>query len=120
LRPTTPKNNNLRHVSLNSTSTATWEESSLLQQERQLKGPPTPSYCDDFKFEFSIDGKVTSWNQEQFEQSKHNIQRVVEIVTLVEDPDLTGGQEQEVELAFRMTGCGHDGRTFSLSHVYWA
>jgi hypothetical protein len=94
-----------------------------LRQHRALKkgGAKTPEYCDQFTFEFSIDGgEVTSWNQEQFLQNKHDIQRVVEIVTLAEDPGLTGGVEKEVEVAFRMTGCGSNGKTFQLTHVYWA
>lgn len=88
------------------------------QERRALKKSP-PEFCSNFKFEFSIDGKKTVWDKDQFQQHNKELARVVEVVKLVEDPNLTGGKEKEVELAFRMTGCGHD-KTFQLTHVYWA
>lgn len=87
------------------------------QERRDLKKQP-PEWCEDFKFEFSIDGKKTTWNKEQFLEKNKNLQRVVEVVKLVEDPNLTGGKEKEVEVAFRMIGC--EKKTFSLTHIYWA
>lgn len=89
-----------------------------VQQKRELGRKP-PEYCSNFKFEFSIDGQKTQWNKDQFQKQNKILERVVEVVKLVEDPNLTGGQEKEVELAFRMTGCGND-KTFQLTHVYWA
>lgn len=84
---------------------------------RQLKAK-TPEYCDDFKFEFAIDGKVTEWNLDQWQKNMGHIQRVVEVLKVAEDPDITGGVEKEIEFAFRITGCFE--KQMSLTHIYWA
>merc|ERR1712224_879905 len=89
---------------------------------RNLK-PKPPDYCADFKFEYSIDGKVTSLNKGEYQRRSAHIQRVVEVIKLSEDPNITGGEEKEVEVAFRMSGCpnsGGDAKTFQLTHIYWA
>jgi hypothetical protein len=86
---------------------------------RHLKGPAAEPYCDDFRFETAIDGKVTSWNYEEFSKRNHVAQRVLEVATVLQDENYTGGEEKEVEFAFRLTGCGRD-KTFKISHVYWA
>jgi hypothetical protein len=75
--------------------------------------------CDEFKFEFAIDGKVTSWSKDEFLEHRHDVQRVVETVTILKDSNFTGGVEKEVEVAFRLTGCERR-TTFFLSHIYWA
>jgi hypothetical protein len=64
------------------------------------------AFCDNFQFEYSIDGNVTTLNLEQWKQRVNKVQRVVEIVTLLNDPNFTGGVEKEVEVAIRMLGCG--------------
>ena len=87
------------------------------QVPRELK-EKAPEWCDDFKFEFSIDGKKTTWDKDRFLKENKNLQRVVEAVKLIEDPNLTGGKEKEIEIAFRMIGC--EKKTFKLTHVYWA
>ena len=86
--------------------------------QRRLKQLP-PGYCDSFRFEFAIDGVITSWNRDEFEQRRAGIQRVVEVVKISEDPLLTGGEEKEIEFAMRLSGCGI-AKQFQLSHVYWA
>ena len=78
-----------------------------------------PDYCDDFKFEFALDGKVTVWNKDQFAEHKYDMQRVVEMIKISDDPNLTDGVEKEVEFAFRFTGCAND-KHFSITHIYWA
>lgn len=92
-------------------------ERNLLRQRRELKRE-SPKYCDDFHFEFAIDGKITSWNLEQFKEANKNIQRVVEVFTLLDDPAYVK-EEKDVELAIRMRGCGNT-KVFSLTHIYWA
>lgn len=88
-------------------------------ENRQLKRQPLP-FCEDFHFDFAVDGKNTSWNLEQFKEASQNIQRVVEIFTMLDDPNyVKEGEERDVELAIRMHGCGKD-KVFSLTHVYWA
>ena len=76
-------------------------------------------YCAAFQFEYSIDGKITTWDLETFKSNLKQVQRVVETVTLLNDPDYTGGQEKDVEVAFRMRGCGRE-KVFNLNHVFWA
>lgn len=86
--------------------------------ERQLK-PKVPDYCDKFKFEFSIDGgKVVEWNKDKFLENMGHLQRVVEVLKVAEDPSITNGEEREIEIAFRMTGCFE--KQMHLTHVYWA
>ena len=87
-------------------------------ENRELKKKPKP-YCDDFKFEFAIDGKITVWNKDEWLEHAVNTQRVVQLATLLDDPNYTGGAAKTVELAIRITGCQRD-KTFSLTHVYWA
>jgi len=90
-----------------------------VDEHRSLKREQIP-FCDDFFFDFAVDGKITSWNLEQFQQANKNIQRVVEVFTMLDDPTyVKDGEEKDVELAIRMRGCG-DQKVFSLTHVYWA
>lgn len=87
--------------------------------ERMLK-PAVPAFCDNFKFEFAIDGKITSWDKDTFQEKSKNPQRVVEIQTVLDDPNFTK-EPKDVEVAFRMTGCGDStGKLFCLSHLYYA
>ena len=88
-------------------------------EERNLKKAKVPDYCSDFRFEYSVDGKVTSLTKDEFVKRTGVIQRVVEVIPIVEDPSLTGGEEKEIEFAFRITGCEND-KTFSVTHIYWA
>ena len=83
--------------------------------ERRLKGK-VPAYCDDFRFEFAIDGAVTSWNFTQFRAHKNYAQRVVELVTVLDEDHWP--VTRDVEVAFRLTGCGRQ-KPFELTHVYW-
>ncbi|MGK3747182.1 MAG: hypothetical protein ACI8RD_010944 [Bacillariaceae sp.] len=89
------------------------------KKERNLKAK-VPDYCSDFRFEYSVDGKVTSLTKDEFVKRTGVIQRVVEVLKIVEDPSITGGEEKEIEFAFRITGCKNDGKTFSVTHIYWA
>jgi len=85
---------------------------------RRLKRKQIP-YCDDFHFEFAIDGKITSWNKTEATARRYGLQRVVEVMTILEDPNYTGGKEKEVEVAIRLVGCGND-KVFKLNHIYWS
>jgi len=87
-------------------------------EERQLKAK-VPDYCPEFKFEFAIDGKVTSWNYDQYMKNMFTMQRVVEVLKIAEDPNMTGGQEKEIEFAFRITGCTNV-KMMHITHLYWA
>lgn len=85
---------------------------------RQLK-PQVPAYCDDFVFEFAIDGKVTTWDKDTWVKNLVQAQRVVQITTLLDDPGFTGGTIKNVELAMRITGCAQH-KPLALTHIYWA
>lgn len=87
-------------------------------RRRVLKEHPAP-FCDDFQFEYAIDGSVTSLNLTEWQQRSQLVQRVVEVLTILEDPTYTGGQEREVEIAVRITGCARK-KHFALTHVYWS
>ena len=99
------------------TKTADWTTEN---GERMLK-EQVPDYCDEFKFEYSIDGKVEgSLNLDEWKEKRKQPARVVETVTLLKDPNfVTTGDEVEVQLAFRLTGCGNV-KVFKVSHVYWS
>ena len=89
-------------------------------QNRQLKDQPAP-FCDDFLFEFAIDGKITTWDKTTFLEKQVQAQRVVQLSILLDDPTFTGpgGQSKNVELALRIMGCGRQ-KNFALTHIYWA
>jgi hypothetical protein len=78
-------------------------------------------FCPEFQLEYAIDGKVSFWNVTTFNTLKAQgaIQRVVEVFVLLNDRDYTGGEEKEVEVAIRITGCGRM-KTFNLNHIYWS
>mmetsp|Transcript_15996 Transcript_15996/g.23525 ORF Transcript_15996/g.23525 Transcript_15996/m.23525 type:complete len:935 (+) Transcript_15996:62-2866(+) len=82
---------------------------------RRLEGLP-----DTLFFDFAIDGKVTSWNKDEFEENRRIPQRVPEIWTLLDDSEMAKkGESKDVELAIRMRGCARD-CSFQVTHVYWA
>jgi hypothetical protein len=86
-------------------------------EQRRLKSS-APPICDDFAFDYAIDGKITTWNRTDWEEQGAEVQRVVKIWTLLDDPEYTGGASKDVEVAIRQRGCGRS-RTFSLTHIYW-
>ena len=94
---------------------SSFSNSTSMVRERSLK-PPVPSYCDDFMFEFAIDGEVTSWNKDEFVERQRIAQRVVEFWTLLDED--SWGEKRDVELAIRITGCGRQ-KPLDLTHIYW-
>lgn len=88
-------------------------------ENRNLKREQIP-YCDDFRFDFAVDGTITTYNAAEFKQADNTVQRVVECFTMLDDPNyVKNGEEKDVELAIRMRGCGSS-KVFLLTHVYWA
>ncbi|CAJ1951846.1 unnamed protein product [Cylindrotheca closterium] len=77
------------------------------------------NYCKTFWFEFSINGEVKTMSLSKWNTKIHSVQRVVETVSLLADPEFTGGEEKEVELGMRIRGCGKT-KVFSLTHLYWS
>jgi hypothetical protein len=73
-------------------------------------------YPADFKFEYSINGKVTTLSKQDFIDQRKEPQRFSELITLLDEPKLTGSK---VELAIRLLDCGRD-CTIGFTHLYWA
>jgi hypothetical protein len=68
----------------------------------------------------ALDGTITSLNLEGFNQKKAQLQRVMEAVTILANQEYLQGQDEDnIELAIRIVGCGRI-ITFHLSHAYWA
>ena len=82
-------------------------------------GTDKSGYCDEFHFEYSVDGNVTSLDRSEYYQKKRGVQRVVEVFPVLNNPGYTNGIEKDIEVAIRITGCGRT-KTFLLTHVYWA
>ena len=87
------------------------------QSRHRFLKPPFKFACDDFKIEFAIDGKITTWDKEEWEAQRQVLQRVVPLWVLLDD--VNWPKERDVELAIRQTGCGNLSE-MTLSHVYWA
>jgi hypothetical protein len=105
-------------IHLNSTRVSGPSTNSSKMNKRKLKNGPLP-FCDEFRFEYAIDGKVTSLNLTEWQAASNHVQRVVEVLTILDDPSYTGGIEKEIEIAVRITGCAQI-KTFSITHVYWS
>lgn len=73
---------------------------------------------DSFFFDYAINGKSTSLGKAEFIQRYSHPQRVVELITLLDDPSFTD-EVVPVEVAVRLRGCGRD-VTLGVSHIYWA
>ncbi len=87
-------------------------------ERRQLKEEPNvaPDLCPEFMFDFAINGKIESFTKADFYRKKTFVQRVVETLTLLDDPHFAS---TDVELGIRMRGCKR-ANVFKLTHVYWA
>lgn len=72
---------------------------------------------DTFRFEYSIEGKITSLNKTELKERRTTPQRVMEMLTILDDPSY--GVKESLQVGIRMTGCGRF-CTFGLSHIYWA
>lgn len=70
--------------------------------------------CATFRFDFAIDGHVTTWNNTEW-----NLRRNQDLLqTLLDDADFAK-EPRDVDLAVRFGGCG-DVQSMSLTHVYFA
>jgi hypothetical protein len=76
------------------------------------------NFPDEFLFDYAIDGKITSLSKSEFIDQVKQPQRVVEVLTVLDDPSFTA-KPKTVQVAFRMRNCGNK-CTFGISHVYWA
>jgi len=83
-----------------------------------MRSYDTPELPDGFVLEYAIDGKITTLTKDQFLAEKKQIQRVVETLTVLDDPNFTS-ESKDVEIAIRLRGSGAS-IVFGVSHVYWA
>ena len=96
------------------------ENVEMTERHRKLKmrSYECPELPDSFRFEYAINGNIVSWDKPKFLEKKQNLQRVVETVTLLDDPNFTS-EAKDVELAIRLVGVSRN-INFGVSHVYWA
>lgn len=92
----------------------------LPENKRNLaKTQPHDDLPENFKFEWAINGKITTLDKKDYINEKKLVQRVIEAFTLLDDPNFTE-EATDVEVAVRITGgCGRD-CTIGVSHIYWA
>jgi hypothetical protein len=95
-------------------------ESDLDESEERMimRSYDTPDLPDSFELEYAIDGQITTLDKKKFLEQKKQLQRVVETLTMLDDPNFTD-QARDVEIAIRLKGSGR-GIVFGVSHVYWA
>ena len=101
-----------------STSESFQYESDKIENRMLMRSYDTPKLPDEFVFEYAIDGVVTTLTGKEFLEKKKQIQRVVETITILDDPNFTT-EEKDVEIAIRLRGSGKS-IVFGVSHVYWA
>ncbi|CAB9524870.1 expressed unknown protein [Seminavis robusta] len=85
-------------------------------RQRRLKGNEN---CNEIKFEVIVNGKKTEYNKAKFHERLKIFQRVVQVIEVLNDPNLTNGVSHDIEIAMRITGCGHT-NMWVLSGIYWA
>jgi hypothetical protein len=103
------------HEEKESAVTNGWTEVNNGEYDRNLASvPPLP---DDFVFEYAIDGKITSLNKTEFEESVKNPQRTILTLVVLDDPHMK--EPKDIEVAFRMRNSGRT-KVFSFTHLYWS
>ena len=107
-----------RHLSLPSNTTMTDSSQERRELGKKKKQPALP--CEsEFYFEYAVDGVISRYNETEINQKKSHIQRVVEVMPILNHPEYTNGEEKEVEIAIRLVGCGTQ-KVWKLNHVYWS
>jgi hypothetical protein len=70
--------------------------------------------------DFALNGKVTTWDNAELVQQTKVVSRVVQWIVLLNDEDMPkSGRVENMEVAFRLNGCGRQ-CMLSINHVYWA
>jgi hypothetical protein len=116
----TVSNSTLEDAVSNSSSTKTEQatgSSASTNQHRSLN--PDDEYCNSFQFQYAVNGDITTLDKDAFLERKHEIGKNVELLTILDDPAYTGGENKDIQIAIRMLGCGRR-KVFKLTHVYWA
>ena len=105
------------------------------EDERILKAKEV-DYCDEFRFEYAIDGVLTSLNSTEFKKRNQLIGQNNQVITLshghttkkkknlqqrhrAAEEETESTSSRTVQVAIRMIGCGQS-KVFKLTHIYWA
>lgn len=108
--------------SLKNNSRSEWEyddyvdDKDWTENQRYLKSDPVV-FPDTFQFDFAINGQITTLDKDAFFKKISEVQRVVQDLTLLDDPNF--GPKENVEVAIRLRGCGA-ANNIGVTHVYWA
>jgi hypothetical protein len=68
---------------------------------------------------FNSNGDLSTLEKNDFLERKYQVGKNVELLTIMDDPAYTGGENKDVQIALRMLGCGRR-KVFKLTHMYWA
>jgi hypothetical protein len=80
----------------------------------------TEGFCPDLVLEFAVGEHIIQIKSDDILGERHSlVQRVVQIWTVLNDPDFTNGKILDVELGIRLRGCDRQ-HVFWLTHIYWA
>jgi hypothetical protein len=109
-----PKTKDWKCVNNDCSKNNTTQTEQNTRRRRSLDGD---NRCADWRFEFAIDGKITSWDSPTFIKKGKRIQRVVPLWVLLDDE--AWGDPRDIELAIRIVGCDRNS-PLHLSHIYWA
>jgi len=93
--------------------TETWTAEN---NQRRLKKKNKNLVCDAFAFDYAVDGKITTFNGNQFFEKVKEILPGEQFLTIMDDNE---GSARNIEVGIRLRGCGRD-TTLKLTHVYWA
>jgi len=85
--------------------------------ERHLKGGV--ELCDAGLLEGAVNGNITSYDRAGLQSNMRIVNRVVHILTILDDEALTNGETHDIEIGIRLTGCQFN-NMFLLSGIYWA
>jgi hypothetical protein len=86
------------------------------QSQRMLGGE---EICNEGKFEVAVNGNIKAYTKDEFMKALKIMQRVVQVITVLDDPTITNGENADIEFAVRLSGCGLK-NGFFISSVYWA
>lgn len=103
------------HFEDESTVTKDWSDVNNGEYSRHLQNStPLP---EDFFFDYSIDGNITSLSLDEFKLKTTNPQNNIELITLLDESNFQG--TKTIDVAIRLRNCGHK-CVFLVTHLYWA
>lgn len=92
-------------------------EDNHLDASRRMRRLTLDKFPDTFAFDYSVDGKETTLNKSELAEQIKSMQRVVELLVVLDDPNF--GHKENVQVSFQMRGCGKQ-CVFAFTHAYWA